>query len=163
MEINKGYFYFIKDDYFDIIQDQELMKNKESGVKRPCFYCFKDSKIENLFWFIPISSKVEKYRKIYNKKIERQIKDKKKPNIDTIVFGTVNNEERVFLIQNMFPITKKFIQDTYIRNNKPVRISYELQNKIEEKANKVFELVRRGYKGLVFPDIMKIKRILLEL
>ena len=31
MQIDVGYFYFIKDSFFDIMDDPELMKNKESG------------------------------------------------------------------------------------------------------------------------------------
>ena len=112
MKVQKGYFYFIKDYYFQVVQDKELMHNKENGVKRPCFYCFKDSKVDGLFWFVPISSKVEKYKKIYNRKIEKQKQNNKKTNVDTLVFGNVNNEERVFLIQNMFPIIEIFISDT---------------------------------------------------
>ena len=33
MQIDVGYFYFIKDSFFDIMDDPELMKNKESGNK----------------------------------------------------------------------------------------------------------------------------------
>ena len=53
MQIQKGYFYFIKDYYYDKVQDKELMQNKENGVKRPCFYCFKDTRVDGLSWFIP--------------------------------------------------------------------------------------------------------------
>ena len=31
MQIDVGYFYFVKDDFFNIIDDPELMKNKENG------------------------------------------------------------------------------------------------------------------------------------
>ena len=37
MQIDVGYFYFIKDSFFDIIDDSELMKNKENGNKRPVY------------------------------------------------------------------------------------------------------------------------------
>ena len=30
MQIDVGYFYFIKDSFFDIMDDPELMKNKEN-------------------------------------------------------------------------------------------------------------------------------------
>ncbi len=162
MQVQKGYFYFIKDDYFNKVKDKELMQNKESGMKRPCFYCFRDSNIDRLFWFIPISSKVSKYKAIYNKKIKKQAENKKKTSVDTIVFGKVNNEDRVFLIQNMFPVIEQYISDTYSRNNKPVQIGYELMQEIETKANKVFNLVRRGNRGLVFPNIINIKNIMIE-
>lgn len=162
MKIEEGYFYFVKDEYYEKVQDKELMKNKEKGTKRPCFYCFKDERAENLYWFIPISSKVDKYKNIYNNKIKKQLEKNKKPIVDTLVFGKVNNEERVFLIQNMFPIIEKYISDTYIRKNLPVQIGYDLRQEIETKANKVFSLVRKGNKGLVFPDIIRIKNIMTE-
>ena len=46
MQIDVGYFYFIKDSFFDIMDDPELMKNKESGNKRPCYYCIKSKKYD---------------------------------------------------------------------------------------------------------------------
>lgn len=162
MQIKKGYFYFIKDYYYEKVQDKELMQNKENGIKRPCFYCFKDSKVDELFWFIPISSKVRKYEEIYNNKIRKQIENNKKAKVDTLVFGEVNKENRVFLIQNMFPIIERFISDTYIRNNTFVKINYELQKEVELKANRVFALAKRGNKGLVFPNIVNIKNIMLK-
>lgn len=72
MKINIGCFYFIKDIFFDIIDDPELMKNKENGNKRPCYYCFKSKEHDDIIWFIPISTKVEKYKKIYDDKIKKQ-------------------------------------------------------------------------------------------
>lgn len=40
MQIDVGYFYFIKDSFLDIMDDPKLMKNKESGNKRPCYYLY---------------------------------------------------------------------------------------------------------------------------
>ena len=162
MQIQKGYFYFIKDDYYEKVQDLELMQNKEKVIKRPCFYCLRDISLDYLYWLIPISSKVTKYKAIYDRKVQKQIENKKFPKVDTLVLGKVNNENRVFLIQNMFPVIEEFISDTYITNNAPVRIGYELQKEIEAKANKVLALVKRGNRGLVFPNIMKIKKIMIE-
>lgn len=158
--IRKGYFYFIKDYYFEKVKDKELMKNKESGTKRPCFYCFKDNQNDKIIWFVPVSSRIEKYHKIYDKKIEQQIKHNKKPNIDNIVFGNVSGKENAFLIQNMFPTTEKFVAERFFRKNEPVIINKTLQKEIELKANKIFNMVKNGRKGLVFPDILKIKKIM---
>ena len=69
MQIKKGYFYFIKDYFFDIVRDSELMQNKENGNKRPCYYCFRDNENSEIIWFVPVSTKTKKYHKIYNKKI----------------------------------------------------------------------------------------------
>ena len=60
MQISIGYFYFIKDEFFEVVDDKELMKNKESGTKRPCYYCFKNKTNDKIMWFIPVSTKVSK-------------------------------------------------------------------------------------------------------
>ena len=78
-------FLLYKGFFFDIMDDPELMKNKENGNKRPCYYCFKNEKYDDIIWFVPVSTKVEKYQKIYNKKVEKQIKLGKNPSIDTII------------------------------------------------------------------------------
>ena len=60
--MNKGCFYFIKNEYFEEFKDPYLMTNKEKVGEetrnRPCFYAFYEEKIK-LFWMIPFSSKVD--------------------------------------------------------------------------------------------------------
>ncbi len=156
MKVEQGKFYFIKDEFFEFIKDKELCKNKENGNKRPCFYCFNDKKYENLIWFIPISSKLEKYEKIYNKKIERT------RIVDTIAFGYVEGEKKAFLIQNMFPTMEQYIMQKYIKQNRDVIVNEKFNKEIQMKANKVLNLVEKGYDKIVFPDIISIKNQLLK-
>lgn len=162
MQIDVGCFYFIKDNFFDVIDDPELMQNKENGNKRPCYYCFKSKENDKIIWFIPISTKVDKYKKIYDKKIQKQIELGKTPSIDTIVFGNVSNTYSTFLIQNMFPVTEKYIENKYIKNNVAITLSNKLQQEIISKANKVLKLYKHGMKNIIFPDIDKILNKLLE-
>lgn len=162
MPIEVGCFYFIKDNFFDVINDPELMQNKENGSKRPCYYCFRSKENDKIIWFIPVSTKVDKYKKIYNKKIEKQIKLGKTPSVDTIIFGYVSNTYSTFLIQNMFPVTEEFIENKYIKNNVAIKLSNKLQQEIIAKANKVLSLYRHGMKNIIFPDIDKILNKLLE-
>ena len=162
MQINIGCFYFIKDSFFDIIDDPELMQNKENGNKRPCYYCFKSKTYDDIIWFIPVSTKIEKYQKIYNNKIQKQIKLGKKLSIDTIVFGNVANTYSVFLIQNMFPVTKKYVESQYIKNKIAIRLSNKLQTEVIYKANKVLNLYNHGMKNIIFPNVDKILEQLLS-
>ena len=74
MKIEEGKFYFIKDSYFDLFKDYKLMKNKENGTKRPCYLCFKDTNNEKIIWFVPISHKVEKYKKYIMKNLKEEKK-----------------------------------------------------------------------------------------
>ena len=74
MVIEDGKFYFIKDEFFKIFKEYKLMENKESGNKRPCYFCFRDKFNKEIVWFVPISTKYEKYEKIYEHKKQNSIK-----------------------------------------------------------------------------------------
>ena len=62
MEIQQGYSYHIKDEFFDLVQDKYLMINKEQGNYRPHYYAIQDRKNPKLYWMIPISSQAENTR-----------------------------------------------------------------------------------------------------
>ena len=66
MEHQQGYVYHIKEEYFKKVQDDKLMQNKEGGNLRPTFYCYRDKKT-SLLWMVPLSSRVKKYRAIYER------------------------------------------------------------------------------------------------
>lgn len=153
-------FYFIKDKYFEDFPDKGLMINHEkinnAIHNRPCFYAYKDEKNE-IYWMIPVTTQVEKYRKIYAQKIKRFKR------CDNLVFAEFLNKEAVFLIQNIFPVTDEYILNRYFdKNNKPIEISYKLSFEIRKKARYIIRGVRLGVKGLVFPDILKIENILMQ-
>ena len=157
--MDEGHFYFLLDSYFTDFPDPYLMKNKESinGSlhDRPCFYAFRDEGT-GLYWMIPFSSQVEKFRGYYNSKIERYGK------CDTITFGEVLGFEKAFLIQNMCPVTEKYIKNEYIdsRASVPVRIDGRFEAELISKAKRVLALQRKGVK-LIFPDVLKIEKELL--
>lgn len=63
-----GYFYFIKDEYYEKFANCGIMSNKAEEHGRPCYYSIYS---DGYYWMVPISSKVEKYKNIYNKKIKQ--------------------------------------------------------------------------------------------
>jgi len=160
--LKQGQFYFITDEFYTIYDtERKLMQNKEmiDGIShdRPCFYAFPDSKISDIYWCVPVSSKIEKYKGIYAKKLENQRqRGIKKPKCNTIRFGEIMGRERAFLIQNMFPITKKYIADVYINKdtNSVVRITEATEADIIANAIQVLRLVFHGHKNIVFSDIV---------
>ena len=132
--MNKGCFYFIKNEYFEDFKDPYLMTNKEKVENeihnRPCFYAFFDEKAK-LFWMISFSSKVEKFRKIYNDKIATY------KTCDTIMFGDVLGHEKAFLLQNMCPIIDKYILNEYKdENDVAVRVEEIFEKELISKARK---------------------------
>lgn len=51
MKIKEGYLYNIKDKFFDIVNDENIMTNHEKGKKRPTYFTIRDE--EGILWFIP--------------------------------------------------------------------------------------------------------------
>ena len=65
MKIEEGYLYHISQDFFELVNDPNLQINHSGVHSRPSYFLVKDGK---LLWFIPLSSKVSKYKKIMNEK-----------------------------------------------------------------------------------------------
>ena len=149
-----GHFYFLKQQYFDDYPDPYLMANKEQiGDElhnRPCFYAFEDDTFPGIFWLVPVSSRVEKYQRIYDKKVARY------HYCDTIVIGNFLGNKTAFLIQNMCPATEEYISEEYLRDNIPAAIASNLESEIESKAKRALMLQRQGHK-LIFPDVQTIE------
>lgn len=154
MEIKKGYVYHIKDEYFDIVQDATLMKNHESGKARPTYFCIKNEST-NILWFIPMSSKVEKYKKI------REDKIKKYGSCDTIVIKKFLGKESAFLLQNMFPTIEKYVDHSHMINGVETKVINQVAKELEDTFNRIMKLVEIG-KKVIFTDVKKDTYIMLE-
>ena len=134
------------------------MKNKETlnGVKndRPCFFVFPDNKINGILWLIPITSNYEKYKAEYDKKVARYGR------CNTIRFGTVLDTQAAFLIQNMCPITIKYIREIYVdKNNVPIQIDNRIVKDIVYNARYVLAKAFKGV-NIIFPDVRTIYKAL---
>ena len=102
---------------------------------------------------IPLSSRIEKYKKIMSKKIASG-----KPCDILHIIKLDNDKESVFLIQDMFPITEEYIEKTYtIANNHLTVTSEHSAIEIEKKAKKVMHMLKKGVKFTpTQPDINAI-------
>lgn len=152
MEIKTGYIYHIKDEFFDKINDKGLMINHENGRARPTYFTIKD---KDILWFIPLSSKVDKYQTIIDKKI------KKYGSCRSIMISEIANKPSVILIQNAFPILEKYIDHPHIVDGKPLRVIDTLKEEILNNFKYLMELKKSG-RNLFFPDIDRIKEIMLD-
>ena len=102
---------------------------------------------------IPLSSQLDKYKRI----IEKKEKAGKPCDIIHIV-RLDDSRESAFLIQDMFPITEKYIEREYtIAGNHLMLTSEHTAKEIEQKARKVMGMLKRGVKFTpTQPDIMSI-------
>ena len=151
--MQEAQLYFLLDQYYIDFPDDKLMRNKENGRSRPCFFAFRDSRYPGILWIVPISSRAEKYRLIEKSKMEKYGK------CNTIRFGTVLGREAAFLIQNMCPATEEYLQAYLDKYQNPIRIEEKTAEDVIRNAKEVLGIARRGAR-VIFPDVFTILRIL---
>lgn len=152
MQVQTGYIYHIKDEFFDKINDKGLMINHENGRSRPTYFTIKD---KDILWFIPLSSTISKYKPIIDKKI------KKYRSCKSIMIREIANKPSVILLQNAFPTLEKYIDHVHTINGAPVRVADNLRDEILENFHSLLALKKQGI-NLFFADIDKIKEKMLE-
>ena len=141
--------------YSIFANDNKLMTNHEGTATRPNYFCIK-REYSNLLWFIPMSSKVCKFKKIIEKKVQNTGR------CDTIVIGNYRNRDTAFLLQNMFPITEKYIDHIDTANCIALKVAKKTRKEIITRVNRVFKLKECGIK-VIFPDVDRIaKKITLD-
>ncbi len=115
-------------------------------------------KKSGLYLMIPMSSRVDKYRKIAKEK-----ESKKKPCDILHICKLDNGKESVFLIQDIFPVSEKYILRPYTICQNHLRLTSEAQARVVRmKATKVLGMLRRGIRlNPTQPDIFKIEKTLL--
>lgn len=137
-EIAISGLYIIKDEYFSDFPNPKYMQNK--GENRPHYYAIQDN--DGLFWMIPLSSKVEKFRG----KIADVEAKSGTGSCFLFAIAPVAGRERAFVISEMFPVTEEYILRPYTVNGKPLVIqNSEIQKTIRAKALRFLKMVNRGY------------------
>lgn len=153
IKMGEAQLYFLSDQYYVDFPDDKLMRNKEIVAgqisRRPCFLAFADKAVPKIFWLVPISSRVEKYRREEQKKIERYGR------CNTIRFGTVLGREAAFLIQNMCPVTGRYMTPYVDKNKRPIRLDGRVVADVVRNAHEVLGIANRGAR-VIFPDIKAI-------
>ena len=152
MRIRTGYLYHIKDEFFEKYPNYNLMQNHELGRTRPTYFTIKD---KNILWFIPLSTKVEKYQKIIAKK------SKKYGTCNTIMIREILNKDTAILIQNAFPTLEKYIDHMHTIHSLPAKVNSELREEILVNFKKMLNMKKHSV-DLFFVDIDNLKQELLN-
>ena len=140
--MKKTGFYIIKERFFEDMPDPYLKGNKAGN--RPHYYCFEDT-ATGIYWMIPLSSRIDKFRKIIEKKEQSG-----KPCDILHIVKLDDSRESVFLIQDMFPITEEYINHLMLTSEHTAKV-------IEQKARKVLGMLKRGVKFMpTQPDVLSI-------
>ena len=97
MEIKEGYLYHISKDFFELVDDPNLPINHFGLHSRPSYFLVKD---KDFLWFILLSSKVDKYKKIVANKKEKYGR------CNTILIRKIANKDNAILIKMLFQLYK---------------------------------------------------------
>ena len=149
MKIQSGFFYHIKDSFFEEVKDSTLMSNKECGNYRPHFLAIKDSHNPLIFWMVPVSSKCDKYRKVYDQQVLKYKKCTK------IVLGKCGGWDAAYLIQNAFPIIEDYFDHIHTSQGRPLASHASTAKYIVENLNYNLRLHEHGI-PLFFADIDRL-------
>jgi len=99
--------YKIKDEYYVDFPHEKHIHIKNG---RPFYYAVKGK--QGIYWLIPLSSQIEKYRN----KIRAIEAKRGKGNCLVYYIGVIAGKERVFRICDMIPITEKYIAGEFVFN-----------------------------------------------
>ncbi len=148
MKIETGKLYHIKDEFFEIMNDENLMTNHEKGRTRPTYLAIKE---KDVLWFIPLSTQVSKYKKIV------EYKYKKYGSCSGIIINKIADRNVAILIQNAFPTLEKYIDHEHIVKGNIITFPKALTAEILGNFKNMLRLKERG-NNLFFTDIDGIKR-----
>lgn len=151
-----GGLVFVDDAFFDLVKDPNLKINKGLGHARPHYFAVRDKFNENIYWVVPISSKVDKFDKTFNKKLQ-----KGQPT-DGLRKIKVRGQDRYLLFQDMFPVSINFLT-VYSQSGTQVYLKEDRIDisSLEKQARKVIGLFNRNVHFVrPFVDTKRIIRIL---
>jgi len=151
MEVKTGYLYFLKDEFYKKVNDPNIMSNKTAS-SRPTYLTIKD---KDILWFIPLSTKVEKYKPIIEKKINRY------GSCRTIMIRKIAEKDSTVLLQNAFPILEKYIDHAHMVDGKPLKVIESLKQEILSNFYYMLSQKKKGI-NLFFADIDRLKKMMLE-
>jgi len=154
-----GFVYHVKDNYFENAKDTSLRANKGKNHSRPSLFYMVDKTNANIFWMIPLTTKAEKYKLLYEK-----IKNKA-GKCNGIIIGSYDGSDCAFLPQSMFPVTLQYISHVHKDSNskKPLPVDEDLFKEIKQNAQELranFFTVRKG--ETIFTDIIRLKNLMLD-
>lgn len=103
----------------------------------------------------------KEYGLMVNKENENKKQKYPKNPVYNFVFGEVLGKKAVFLIQNIFPTTEKYIENKYMNSNMDVKIPTKEQKNVIVTSLRVVGLAEQGF-SIPFYNIMKMRNVLLE-
>lgn len=157
-----GEFFFLSEDFFSIHDPQNrLSRNKSEAIKRPFLYAFQDKAVPDIHWMVPVSSQIAKYEEVARRRVQ-QTRHYKSERGDSVVFGNVSGSKSAFLIQNMIPVTEKYISSQYTIRRIPVTPNETAKQEVITASTRALLLSYSGYSNVFSTNVHKLRSTLLS-
>lgn len=150
MELKKNGVYILKEEFFEKYEDKYLSLNRGKG--RPFYYVFFDKKFPEIYWVIPLTSKLDKVKK----SIEKFGGNEKDCPYYVINHGMRNS---AFNIGNTFPILEKYIEREYINKFTGSHLIIKNTSVISEIERKASKLIRKNLQ-IEIPNSVNLKKLI---
>lgn len=156
--MKQGFFYIVKDDFFEKFTKMGCKFKYNKNASRPTYCCFEDIKYKGLFWAIPTGT-------IENKNINRiqEYISYSENDIRSAYYHIgYTNRKAIFYISSAFPIIDKYIQKEYTTNGIPLELKrVKMQKEIRKKLLKILTY-ENHFPNKLESHITLIKSVLLQ-
>jgi hypothetical protein len=161
--MQEGYFYIVKDCFFEMfLKSGSVFKFNKDG-NRPTFCCMKDKLIDGLFWAIPTSNgEVNENNIAKFQRIEFFVNlPPEDIRCHYYHFGETNRKA-IFCISSAFPITDKYIERAYTSQGHPLKMEKEnMKNDIIKKLLKILSYENQ-FQNKFEQKITYMKKVLID-
>ena len=111
METEKPNICYIKNEFFEKFKEHDrLMQNHDDVYAKRPHYFVRDTKSRDIYWCVPMSSQTAKFDAEIKKERAKRQEQGETADCFKIVKGEYGGKPACFLLQNMFPVTKKYIE-----------------------------------------------------
>lgn len=154
-KIQAHYIYEISEDYFQKFKDSEMLLNK-SGAEgrinyRPYYYALELENPKDVYFLVPLTSKIEKYEKI-----EARLREQGKRN-NLVYICKVGGQKNAFVLNKMIPVPKQYVRKPFYKNGVPFKIvSKKDISEIESRAKNLLNIVKQRGHMRFQPDLFSI-------
>lgn len=154
-DVRPGRLYFLDQRFIDRFNGRGVMLDHEgppAGGLRPHLIVFEDRRHKGIFWAVPLSSQLDKYKSLRAQKAERY------GFCDTIIIERIQARESAFLIQNICPVRPEDLKAQWMRKDgsrRPMTVPPAAAARIARAAASVLSKAPMN-PGLVFTDYRSI-------
>ena len=151
--MQQGYFYIIKDAFFEYFEKLGCSFKYNKNAARPTYCCFEDIRHKGLFWAVPTGTIKEHHMDRINHYMSCDDRDIR----SSFYHIGYTNRKAIFYISSAFPIIDKYIEREYTNNGIPLVMKrMKMKDDIRRKLLRIITYANQ------FPNKLETKITLIK-